>query len=274
MTLSINTIFLKIYFLVLVGIVGYDFFYAVQDLETIKILNFIILTIFLIGIYGFCFEKKIFKPIFWQIFLILIIPWNFFELFYEIDIMSINDSKFLLLFIFIALWFFILLPGYIAVYLYGHQNSNDADKNRTKILLGTIAVVIITNVTTFILSHRHAERGAMVLQAMDSLMSLDQLLKNNTERAKFFNFISVNSFFYVVGESDDVEKYKRMCIYFNKNIFKAIDENDKKFDLTNKQLKINNTKDEDIIEFNKQAEKGRIIIRNGKEKIRELCQKE
>lgn len=274
MTLSINTIFFKIYFLVLVGIVGYDFFYAVQDLETIKILNFIILTIFLIGIYGFCFEKKIFKPIFWKIFLILIIPWNFFELLYDTNIMFKSGSNLFLLFTFIMLYFLIFLPGYIAVYLYGHQNSNNIEKNKTKVLLGVIVVMLITNTITFVFSYRHAEREAMVLEAMYGLMSLDQLLNNNTDRAKFLNLVSINSFFYVVGESDDVKKYKRMCIYFNKNIFKAIDENDKKFDLTNKQLKINNTKDEDIIEFNKQAEKGQIIIRNGKEKIRKLCQEE
>lgn len=273
MTLSISKIFFKIYFIVLVCIVGYYFIDTVKDLEVINFFHFIISIIFLIGIYGFCFDKKIFKPIFWQIFLILIIPWNFFEFFYEIDIMSINSSKFFLLLTFIALWFLILLPGYVAIYIYGHQNSNNVEKNRTKILFGAMALVLITNVTTFILSYRYAERESTTLQAMYGLMSLDQLLNNNTERAKFINIINVDSFFYVVGESEDLDKYKRMCIYFNKNIFKAIDENDKKFDLMNKQFKINNTEDDkDIIEFYKQAEKGQIIVRNGKEKIRKLCQ--
>jgi len=82
-------------------------------------LDYIFWIIALMGVWGYCYSKKIFTNLFWKYYLPFIVLWDFFIIFIEVsDEPELQDPAFLVFLLLIYL--IILIPEYTAIYLYGY----------------------------------------------------------------------------------------------------------------------------------------------------------
>jgi hypothetical protein len=123
--------FFKFYFWLIVLLFSTAVWLDVTDGESLIIVDFfdyLFWVLAIIGIFGFCYSKKILNSIFWKLFLPFIILWDIYVIHYEIfndpEIMS-NEygSSFIVFMVFLFL--LISLPGYIVIYLYGYKNPRN-----------------------------------------------------------------------------------------------------------------------------------------------------
>ncbi len=92
--------------------------------EALDYFDYLFWLIALIGVFGYCYGKRILTKKFWQIFLPFIIIWDLFIAFYEIDLEPELQEP-ILLSIVIIIYFVILLPEYIGLYLYSYKNQKE-----------------------------------------------------------------------------------------------------------------------------------------------------
>lgn len=116
--------FWKIYFFVLVVLLAF-YHSSVRFPRIWEVLNLVIDVIALIGLFGFCWEKKIFKRLFWKTFLPICIIWSVLYQLFIPDIQKVYVAPYLGWFeladrIF-SLSINILL--FIALYLYGFRRT-------------------------------------------------------------------------------------------------------------------------------------------------------
>lgn len=206
----------------MLGFYGAFSFSSLLDYECITLINYIEYIfefVFLLGVFGYAFEKKIFIKKLWQIFLPLIIAWN---IFYLIHITDLNVSTFDF-FAFSLIYFILLLPGYIALYLYGFNNEMTSVKRNIKILLFIIFLVTVTNVITYKLTYDHINFKLYILNTKLDIFDLKQYDQNNTAYLDITMNGNIDSVLYQAGTIEDIQKYKTLCEDFDKELFDIVD---------------------------------------------------
>lgn len=214
--------FLKIYFFLLLGFLGSFLVPSILDYDTntsIDYIEYFFEFVFLLGVFGYAFEKKIFVNKLWQIFLPLVIVWNIFFLIYITDL-NLTTLKF---FGFSLIYFIFLLPGYIALYLYGHHNEKTSVKRNTQILLLIVFFVAVTNVITYKLTYDYTNMKLYLLNTKLDVYDLKAYDQNNTKYLDIAMNGNIDSVLYQAGKTDDIEKYESLCEVFDKELFEIVD---------------------------------------------------
>ncbi len=90
--------------------------------DILDYLDYILCSTALLGVFGYCYEKKIGSKKFWKAYLPALIIWDFFIGYRDIK----NDpdlSEPILLCLIIIVCLIIILPEYIGLYLYGYREN-------------------------------------------------------------------------------------------------------------------------------------------------------
>lgn len=217
--------FLKIYFFLLLGFLGAFFVPSILEYESTTLIDYIeyfFEFVFLLGVFGYAFEKKIFVNKLWQIFLPLVIAWNIFFLIHITDLNLIAHSTFNF-FGFSLIYFILLLPGYIALYLYGHHNEKTSIKRNTKILLLIMFFVAVTSVITYKLTYDYINMKSYLLHTKIDVYDLKAYDRNDTKYLDITMTSNIDSVLYQAGKTGDIEKYKSLCEVFDKELFDIVD---------------------------------------------------
>ncbi len=220
-----HIIFLKIYFFLLLGFLGAFFVPSMLEYESITFIDYIAYLfefVFLLGVFGYAFGKKIFVNRLWQIFLPLVITWDIFFLIHIADLSVIEHSTFKF-FGFSLVYFILLLPGYIALYLYGYQNEKTSVKRSIKVLLLIMFFVVVTNAITYKLTYDYINMKLYLLNTKLDVYALKAYDQNNTIYLDIVMNGNIDSVLYQAGNIDDIEKYKSLCEVFDKELFEIVD---------------------------------------------------
>lgn len=92
--------------------------------DIIDYMDYVFWLIALLGIFGYCYGKKIFTEQFWKAYLPFLIIWDLFVGFRDIR----SDPEFqepILFCIVIILYLIFILPEYVGLYLYSYKNKQD-----------------------------------------------------------------------------------------------------------------------------------------------------
>lgn len=251
----------KIY-LVFVILLFLTFDFISEDpLTMLEYIDYTIWLISLLGVFGYAFNKKIFNKQFWQVLLLFKILWDVFVNFHDFDFSYTTQAPKLA---FLFLLFLILIPTYVAIYLYGHENVDQSIKNRTKILLSIIVIVLISNTITYKLSYDKSSETNFLAQVRFDAMLLKAYDKNDTRIIRLLSPMTINSLFYMANNEESINKYSSVCREIDAELLAILD----KFSIENDHLyqgDSNITKD--LRDIRKRTRKGRL-------KIVELCKKQ
>jgi len=101
-------------------LIGSTYFRDEEPFQLIDYFNLFLRMISIIGIYGYSFQKNIFKAKFWKIFLPFIFIWDTFITIYSIENIFEIESSMLIpgLAIFYIIFY---VPVYIGLYLYSYK---------------------------------------------------------------------------------------------------------------------------------------------------------
>jgi len=121
----IKMLFLKIYLWLMVISIPVLLTFEITDTETLEIMDFLdyfFWAIALVGVFGYCYGKKLLTQKFWKTYLPFVVIWDLFISYTEIH----NDPEFsdpILLSVVIILGLIIILPEYIGLYQYGYKTN-------------------------------------------------------------------------------------------------------------------------------------------------------
>ena len=86
------------------------------------IIDFTVSIVSLIGLYGYVFQKHIFRPITWKIWLFIFVCWEVF--YFYLTMMTVNIENPVGIYIVSCIMFLtLMLPLFIAIYLYGYKSD-------------------------------------------------------------------------------------------------------------------------------------------------------
>ncbi len=112
--------FNKIYVVLFLFLVGIRMVTMADNLHLLLYLAMIAIEVLtVVGLFGQAFQKYFFGPLFWKIFVTILVAWESF-LIYELGIDNIR-----LVLIFTGL----LLPAYIYIYIYGYKTNWDVKES-------------------------------------------------------------------------------------------------------------------------------------------------
>jgi hypothetical protein len=125
-----RSVFWKIYFFIItiLSFSGMTSFLLSSDAGVVDYVELVLLIIATAGLYGFVFNKKVFKPGFWIPFLIFyLISGIIYEPLSSVDMrQGMTDSMYYISF---GIGFVISLPGYYALYKYGKKHEQPWEGN-------------------------------------------------------------------------------------------------------------------------------------------------
>jgi len=250
--------FLKVYLVLIITLVLYV---GITDEDPMALIDYIDSGFFLItlaGMFGYIFNKEFITKKFWQFYLPVIVIWDIFGLSYTNSFLSQIDNTLNILFSLI-IFYTLMTPLYITLYLYGHQGVEASVKKRTKISLVIIFILLSTNAITYLLTYKDANFQFDLYNTASKITTL-KLLENNVPETKKFLSISINPIFFDANLKDNIEKYSPLCKYLDNNTFSIL----KKY-----QYESNDTRViEPMIYSSYEITQG---TKEGKEKVIEMC---
>jgi hypothetical protein len=114
---------LKVYFWIFIILYPVLFIFELSESEPLEItdyLDYVIGIVVLLGVFGYCYQKRIFNNAFWRIYLPLVVVWDSLIMFKELKgDPDLSDPIFILLMAIITL--IVVVPGYIGLYLYSYK---------------------------------------------------------------------------------------------------------------------------------------------------------
>ena len=122
-------IFLKIYLVLIVFLFPFTLWMEATDDQASRItdvLDYVFWLIAIIGVVGYSYQKTILSASFWKKYLPFVIGWDAFIVYYEVTSdPELFTDEFGLGFVvaIVLIGFLILLPQYIAIYLYGYKTN-------------------------------------------------------------------------------------------------------------------------------------------------------
>lgn len=262
-------ILLKIYFFILLGVLGAFLVQTILEDELLTFLDYIEYIfefVLLLGIFGYAFDKKIFVKKFWQIFLFLIIIWHIFYLINTIDVYEAAYQT-LMFFSFFLAYFLFFIPGYMALYLYGYSNEPISVKRNAKVVLLVFFSILVSNIIIYKIAHKDISMKNFLAQTRIDAMMLKSHENNDSKLVDIFLPAHIQGFFKVAGEVKNDEIFLPMCREFDLELFTIMDEYDEEMKIIYKDIYDLNSSDD----FMQQHEEFEILISKGKEKIRNLC---
>jgi hypothetical protein len=124
----------KIYFVALVIFFVWSYIGIFSDRVTAyDYLDIPFTVISMTGLYGYVFKKCFLYSGFWKMFLFIIIIWDFLYNYYsasKVDLSEVGEAAPILLVIAVLVGLCIILPAYIALYLYGFRSKDLWDRER------------------------------------------------------------------------------------------------------------------------------------------------
>ncbi len=119
--------FWKIYAIVMTVILLIAYFFTFRyGMQTLDYVDLPVSIIALIGVYGFAFRIRLISYWIWRVWLLVVLGWNGYYNFYDALISVPEYSPFILTGMVLA--FVVLVPEYIALFLYGFRSSSLWDK--------------------------------------------------------------------------------------------------------------------------------------------------
>ncbi len=106
----------RIYFWVLILLSAP--YYIKPDLKITEMIDGVLFVIALVGLYGYCWYKKILSKDFWRIFFVVAIGWNIFDLFTNPKGTEVMGEDFIAGLFAIAFAVAFFIPLFIALYRY------------------------------------------------------------------------------------------------------------------------------------------------------------
>jgi len=89
--------------------------------DIVDYLDYVFWLTALLGVFGYCYCKKIFANAFWKLYLPFIVIWDSFVIF-RVICSDAELQKPELLAVFMVVYIIVLLPEYVVIYLYGYKN--------------------------------------------------------------------------------------------------------------------------------------------------------
>jgi len=175
----------------------------------------------IIGVFGYIFNKEFITKRFWQFYLPIVVTWDLFSLNHAINLLEYIQLQPLKVLAMLIVFYVVMSPLYIALYLYGHQYSEASDRKRTKVSLLIAFILLSTNATTYLWTYDKANFGWDLSNTATKIITLD-LLEHNLPKAKKFLAISINFTFHQASLEDDIEKYATLCRHLDEKTFQLI----------------------------------------------------
>ncbi len=121
--MKIVSLLWKIYFVILtlIYIAGYVFALMAKP-GLFQYIDIVPSLLGLLGLFGYAFHKAILKPMVWKVVFVLVLVWNLYYNGYLgwLDIVTINGLSITLF----VLAFLILVPNFLALFLYGFKSAD------------------------------------------------------------------------------------------------------------------------------------------------------
>ncbi len=115
----------KVYFWLLILIYPAIFIFEAYEygyLEVIDYLDYLTGFLLLLGLFGYCYSKRIFTNTFWRIYFPFVVIWDALMMYQGVK-GEADLAQPLFMIIMAIVLLVLVLPGYIGLYLYSYKNS-------------------------------------------------------------------------------------------------------------------------------------------------------